>query len=112
MYFKEFTLRADYPEDILTEILYEIASARADGAELLRINIPSGDSFSLPLKRRHSVLTRIFKNMKNSKRIQFFATNESFAGQNTEAVFLQNKYPEHFLNAGVDEETTFIYIKL
>ena len=111
MILKEITLRANLPDDINTEILYEIASARADGAELVRVNIHNSESFVLPFNKRFSSLVRTLKNIKATGRIQFYATKDGFKTHNTEAVFLQNKYPQ-LLEISLKEEDNFIYIKL
>ena len=39
MNYKEINLRAKTPESAATEVMYEIASLRADGVGLIRINI-------------------------------------------------------------------------
>ena len=113
MYFKEITLRACLPEHMATEIMYEIASARADGAELFRINISANESDGVIYKKRYSSLVRLLKGMKDDGRIQFFATEDSFASMNTEAIFLHNKYPQHFNSSGeAKEDKGYVYIKL
>lgn len=113
MYFKELTLRGENPEQISTEVMYEVAAARADRAELLRINILNEEANDLFPKKRLSVLIRILKIMKGDGRIQFFATQDSFNSLGTEAVFLQNKYPERFdVLPHNNCEEDFVYIKL
>ena len=66
MFFKKITLRSNLPENILTEIMYEIASARVDGAELLRVNISNEEYLDVPLKKRYSILIRLLKKMKDT----------------------------------------------
>jgi hypothetical protein len=96
MKYKELNLRADLPEQINTELLFEIASARAEGTELICINIFNEEKkYSFPQKQR-SVLIKLIKNLKSEGRIQLFATSDSFRNQTTESYFLQNKYPEIF----------------
>ena len=62
-------------------------------------------------KKQIDAATRILKKMKADGRIQFFATTEGFASLKTEAVFLQNKYPDQ-LSFAVNSEEEFIYVKL
>lgn len=113
MYFKELKLRADLPEQISTEIMYEIAGARADRIELLRINILNEEANNVSVNKRLSSIIRLLKAMKQDGRIQFFATKDSFESPRTEAVFLQNKYPNLFEKApSTDGEAEFIFIKL
>ena len=110
MYYKELTLKASMPEHIQTEIMYEIAAARVDKKELLRINLKNEDQ---ALAKNYQMLLRILKKMKAEGRIQFFATEESFANHETEAVFLLNKYPERFALAEHSSlEFNFIYIRI
>ena len=96
MYFREFTLRADLSEQIATEILFELASARVDGIEVLCINIFNEEKeYSLPEKHQSTVV-KTLKKLKENGKIQLFATGDSFKLQKTEAFFLQNKYPDLF----------------
>ena len=106
MVIKYFTLKAAQPDQIFTEIMYEIASARSDRAELVRIDFQAGRG-----KKFIDTTIRVLKKMKTEGRIQFFATKDSFSSLNTEAVFLQNKYPEYFASP-VSSEGELIYIKL
>ncbi len=98
--------------DPSVELRFCIAGARADGEELLRLDIPFGEN-----KREHSrmmtAIIRILKQMKEERLIQFFAGEKQFSESSMEAEFLHNKYPSVFLcgltdNPGAD----FIYIKL
>ena len=113
MNYREFTLRAEMPEQISTEIFFEIASARADGIELLCINIfDEGINYVSPEKHYLAVI-KMLKNLKGEGRIQLFATSDSFNKQKTEAYFLQNKYPEIFNtaeNKSLDENKVYIRI--
>lgn len=113
MYLKELNLRGVLPEEISTEIMYEVASARAERKELLRINILNEETDNVIPKKRLSSLLRTLKTMKADGRIQFFATKDSFDVLGTEAVFLQNKYPELFASLPQSgKEELFVYIKL
>lgn len=106
MLIKEITLKASLPDQIFTETMYEIATARSERAELVRINLQAEAG-----KKPFDALVRILKKMKAEGRIQFFATKDSFSLLSTEAVFLLNKYPEH-ITMSVNLENNFIYIKL
>ncbi len=113
MYFRELTLRAVLPENISTEIMFEIAAARADRTELLRINILNEETTDDSYKKLLSAMKKILKSMKADGRIQFFASEESFKAQTTEAVFLQNKYPDLFdLSKNLGGGKGFVYIKI
>ena len=104
MLIKEFTVKAILPDQIFTEIMYEVAVARSDRAELVCINFPIEQE-----KKYIDATIRILKKMKAEGRIQFFATKDGFSSLNTEAVFLLNKYSEQL---AISSENNFIYIKL
>lgn len=113
MYFRELTLKAVLPENISTEIMFEVAAARADRIELLRINILNEETTDDSYKKLLSTLKKLLKSMKADGRIQFFANEESFKAQSTEAVFLKNKYPDLFdLSKKHSGEKGFVYIKI
>lgn len=96
--------------EISTEIMFELAGAKIDGAELVRFNIENADDDSG--KKRSSAMLKVLKNMKSAGKIQFYATPESFAGEKTEAVFLINKYPELFERKEPDNNIMYAYVKL
>ncbi len=109
MKIKTIRLQSVLSDEVLTEIMFEIASARAEGAELLR--------FELNLVNDNLATTKQFiikklKDMKQKSRIQFFAAADSFKNGSTEAVFLLNKYPAHFEKNSPGESENYIYVKL
>lgn len=109
MSYKELSLRAELPEGAVTELMYEIASCRADDADLIRINIDA----TLPeIKKILSASLKTLKAMKEKGSIQFYATKESFDLMRTEAVFLQNKYPDLFSEIISSENQVYIFIKI
>ncbi|MBE6534312.1 MAG: hypothetical protein E7678_05015 [Ruminococcaceae bacterium] len=111
MIYKEITLRADLPEQVSTEIMFEIASARADSTELLCINIFNEDkSYDFQKKHRAAVIKGL-KALKGEGKIQLYATSDSFLEKKTEAYFLQNKYPYIFTNEYACDENK-IYVKI
>ena len=113
MSYKEINLRSLTPEGTVTEIMYEIATARADRVDLIRINsVCHKTEESFDSKKVFSSIIRLLKTMKQNGSIHFFATLESFNRSTTEAVFLQNKYPELFSVQPEVENGEFVYIKL
>ncbi len=114
MSYKEYTLRAPSPEAASTEIIYEIAASRADGVDLIRINFSynENDVGNTDFKKLISSVIKLLKAMKQKGTIQFFATADSFRLSTTEAVFLQNKYPELFSVSPKTENGAFIYVKI
>ena len=94
----------------LTEMMYEIASARAEGIGLIRLLIADDSTDN---KKILSSIIRRLKQMKQGNQIQLFVTPDAFSKGTTEAVFLVNKYPEISIsNLELNEGETFIYIKI
>ena len=113
MSYKEINLRSISPDSAITEIMYEIASARADSIDLIKINsLSNANDEAFDPKKMFSSIIRLLKTMKQNGSIHFFATSDSFDRSTTEAVFLQNKYPDIFSVEPKAEDGEFIYIKL
>ena len=115
MSYREINLRSASADAVATEIMYEIASCRADGVELIRFNISYGINLEAmnEVKKILSSATRLLKNMKQKGSIQFIATSDSFESGSTESSFLYNKYPELFEGSAVlDAGDNYIFVKL
>ena len=115
MSYKEINLQSVTQESLSTEIMYEIAACRADGIELLRLNIlpVETDEGLSDVNKLASYAIRTLKGMKQRGAIQFFATESSFESDATEAVFLTNKYPERFsAMPSTDGDGRYLYIKI
>ena len=111
MIYREIKLKSEDINSIITEILYEIASARVDSVELLGLKISNSDN-KLRSKLAEGII-RYLKGIKRQGQIQFFATEDSFVKSTTEAIFLLNKYPELFSSLpAFDDEASILYIKL
>ena len=108
--YKEINLKSNTQEKIITEILFELAVARADGIQIVKLNIPDCDNEDefCPIERKMQGIVKLFKNMKRKNMIQLYSTPESFLFQTTEAVFLLNKYPS--LSAVVASNSDFWFI--
>ena len=92
--------------EIRNEILYMIASARAIGAELVRIDITFSDAKS---DKNLRTALRFLKELKSAGKIQLYATKESFLASAVEAQYLLNKYAERI---AFDSDDSFVYVKL
>lgn len=104
MIFKKINLCVENSDSTATEIMFEIAGARADGIELIRFNILD------PTDKILSGVIKLLKEMKRKGMIQFFASAKSFSDNTTEANYLINKYPDVI---GVQNDgEAFLYIKL
>ena len=112
MNYRNVILRADLPDTAATEIMYEIAASRADGVDLIRLNIETPIDAN-ECKRMISSVVRLMKNMKQKGSIHFFATELDFKIGSTEAHFLSNKYPTLFSDIPMNEDNSFfVYIKI
>ena len=114
MKYIEREMKSSNRESAVTELLYEIAAARAEGAELIRFNICKRDSDEDDVYPKiWTSIVRTLKGMKKEGRIQFFASKDSFMNLNTEAVFLINKYSDLFkTDPSSNNKKDFIYVKL
>ncbi len=115
MNYREINLRARGADAAITEITYEVAACRADGAGLIRFNISYGDTAEAMIETQKTVsaLIRCLKGMKQKGSIQFIATPADFKTGTTETSFLYNKYPELFATAPICAEgESFIFVKL
>ena len=112
MRYKEIDIKSNTKEELNTEIMLEIALARSDKIELLKLNLAciNEDTFDEANKLNGS-LVKLLKKMKEDSRIQFFANSRSFELNTTESEFLINKYPEIFLNKEINNGGVY-YIKL
>ena len=109
--YKETDLLNETFAGIETEILFQVASERASGVQLLKLNIEKGSDDKRYL-RRLSGAVRALKKMKARDAIQFFATPESFEASTQEAQFLINKYPHVFDEVPSLSDYGFLYIKI
>ena len=112
MKYKEIFVRSETLAQLKNELLFEIASQRASGVELIRFNVYNKGDATLFLKIINWTKKQM-RSFKNRGIIQFFATAESFLGNDTESKYLINKYPELFESIPQGEENSFfVYIKL
>lgn len=110
--FKEICLKSETSAALKSEMLFEIASERVSGTEIIRFNIYNRGNDSVFLRLTTAAKKHV-RSFKSRGFIQFFATGESFLSNETEAKFLLNKYPELFKeNALESEKGFFLYIKL
>ena len=105
--YKIIDLKAENIDSMTTEIMFEVAGARADGNELIRLNINNDEA------KLYDGAIKLLKNMKQKGLIQFFATEKSFSYGSTEAIFLMNKYQDNIsLTDNESGEVSFIYVKI
>ena len=112
MKYKTIKLLGNNSQELSTEAAFEIAVAKADAEELIKFIVQdSDDDASYTAAKKIAALKKILRSMKENRKIQFYATSDSFEKSSTEAVFLINKYPDIHENI-TDSEGEYIYIKL
>ena len=113
--YKEIKLNGKEQDSLLTELLFEIAVARADGVQLVRFNLAPADEQieEKQIKRTVDKLIKQLKKMKSEGRIQFYATESDFLDSTTKANFLVNKYPSVFASQPEKVcEMPFVYVRI
>ena len=86
-----YTLKSDSYNQIVTEIRYLIATARATERELVLIkpNELNEENF-----KTQSIIEKALRLIKKEGKIDFFANGEDFSIDNAKARYLLNKYPD------------------
>lgn len=102
MNYTSFQIEYMPTDRLMTELRFDIASARALGSELVRIELAPEDA-KVRARLRTSVLVRL-RALKKEGVIQFCATDRDFKEESTEAVYLLNKYPELEADAALANE--------
>ena len=100
------------PEYLMTELRFNIAAARAERKELIKLQLTEDDA-----RRRCREYTSVLVRLRQLRRegvIQFFASETDFADGTTEAVYLLNKYPElsELANVAGKREHRLIIIRI
>ena len=112
MRYKEINLVSNGKESIETEVMYEIAAARADNIELIKLIIPTESSEQQGMNKITATIIRRLKIMKQGGYIQFYAGKNDFVVMSTPAHFLINKYSEYFTEINSDETLDYLYVKI
>ncbi len=105
MKYLTFAPTASVPSSLETEIMFAVASARAQGNDFLKIDLSEDkENKSWPAVQRQ------LKLLKKQGRIQFFVDTVDLYGTSTEAQYLANKHPEVFDICGREENAFIIKI--
>ncbi len=96
-------------KEMNTEVLFELASARAGGFSVVRLDVPPAEDDKIK-ERELSFLARILRAMKKRSAIQFFVTEEGLSRSTTEAKYLLNVFPE--VEDAIPEGDGYIFVKL
>ena len=107
--FSSFQLLGQSRIELNTELRFIFASARVDGVELLRLDLPVLKT-EKDDDRLDGCLIKVLRTLKKENVIEFYVNKDSFLANSTEAIFLMNKYGE-YLNVNPTENTS-VYVKL
>ena len=106
MIFYEFELKGNCQVDFDTEIKYNIASAKVNSADLIRLSIEKRES-DRENDRLACCILKVLRSMRKEGTIQFFVNHLGFKNKTTESAYLLNKYPEIAL-----EGTASVFVKI
>lgn len=107
--FSSFKLLGQSRTELNTELRFIFASARVDGVELLRLDLPVLE-IEKDDARINGCLIKVLRTLKKENVIEFYVNKDSFAANSTEAIFLLNKYGEYIDVDSIDR--TSVYVKL
>ncbi len=88
-----------------TEIMFSVASARAQEMDFLKIDLSDDND-----DKARTVVIKLLRQLKKQGRIQLFIDAAELFGSSTEAQYLANKYPEALSLCGEDEKAFIIKI--
>ena len=94
--------------ELNTELRFIFASARVDGAQIVRLEITQSDDGELD--RISGSVIKLLRSLKKEGSIEFYANDESFRANSTEAIFLLNKYSQYIPDEKVNKR--FIFVKM
>ena len=87
----EYKLSGTCLSELDTEIRFNIANARQDRAELIRLTLSVASS-EPDAKRISNCVIKILRSMMKADLIQFYINEDDIHSSSTEAEFLLNKY--------------------
>ena len=93
MNYNTFVLKNPGENALTTDILFYVASERANRKELLFLSV----SPELAERDRSRLIlnaVKLLRRMKKQGKIQLFVTPEDYSESTTEAKYMQNKYPD------------------
>lgn len=105
--YKFFILTSKKYGDLDTEIKFAVASARANGAQLISFELSKESSEEL-IGKIHTSIQKILRALSKARIIEFFVCGENLGKDGTEQEFLRNKFGE-YLDSNSSKE---YYIKL
>lgn len=107
--FKKAVIECYNDTSVKTEILFNIASTRASGSKLLRLDFINKEKMS-NFRHNMKIMLSLLREIKLEGRIVCYATERTFEKMKLEAEFLYNKY-ESFIDLSKEsEDVVFVYI--
>lgn len=107
--YQELNLTGTCRAELDTEVKFNIAAARAERAEIVRLGLPLGED-ERDNKRLLCCLIKVLRAMMRDGAIQFYESDEGFEASTTEAKFLDNKYHEFIVPSNA--EFKYLYVKM
>lgn len=95
--------------ELNTELRFIFASAKVDGVEILKIDLPTLNN-DKDNARLNGCVIKVLRTLKKENVIEFYVNREGFAANSTEAIYLLNKFPE-YINGDLSD-TSSIYVKI
>lgn len=78
-------------QDLETEIMFSIASARAQKIDFVQLELSDDNEQKIKVNA-----VKLLKLLKKQGRIQLFIDSDELRGSSTEAQYLANKYPDAY----------------
>lgn len=90
----EYQLSGICQSELNTEIRFDIADARQDGHEIIKLYFPLGDNDRENQRITHCMI-KVLRSVMHGGAIEYFTEDRNLESGSTEAEFLLNKYGEH-----------------
>ena len=100
---KNYIIEYMKPDKLMLELRYDVACARAEGVELIRLELSPSD-----VSARGRLLTTTLRKLAVLRRegvVQFYASQKDFSENTTESVYLLNKYPDIAKDTALESES-------
>lgn len=93
MNYNTFVLKNPVQNILATEIMFNVASERANRNELLFLSV-SPELTDRDRTRLILNASKLLRKMKKQGKIQLFVTQDDYSESTTEAKYMKNKYPD------------------
>lgn len=93
MKYSDYEIKEKNKNEIKTELMFAVASARVDGTDVLKLTFTHTGGEELD-KKAINAATKLVKELKKNGTIDFYVTKDAFSRSTTESIYLINKFPE------------------